>query len=128
MNKKYVVRLIDQERDELAAVIKKLKGTSQKVRRAHILSKADADGPNWTDHRIAEAFGCRTKTVENVRQRLVEHGFREALDGRKRQTPPVEKLLNGEQEAVLRPQQHPARRRLADEDRRRSLQTQVRLP
>jgi hypothetical protein len=84
MNKKYIVRLTDQERDELAAVIKRLKGTSQKVRRAQILSKADADGPNWTDHRIAEAFGCRTKTVENVRQRLVERGFREALDGRKK--------------------------------------------
>ena len=51
MNKKYIVRLTDQERDELAAVIKKFKGTSQKVRRAQILSKADADGPNWTDHR-----------------------------------------------------------------------------
>ena len=84
MNKKYIVRLIDQERDELAAVIKRLKGTSQKVRRAQILSKADADGPNWTDHRIAGAFGCRTKTVEDVRQRLVERGFREALDGHRR--------------------------------------------
>ena len=101
MNKKYIVRLTDQERDELAAVIKKLKGTSQKVRRAQILSKADADGPNWTDHRIAEAFGCRTKTVENVRQRLVERGFREAFDGRRRESPPVEKLLSGEQEARI---------------------------
>jgi len=101
MNKKYIVRLTDHERAELAAVIKKFKGTSQKVRRAQILSKADADGPNWADHRIAEAFGCRAQTVENVRQRLVECGFREALDGRKRETPPVEKLLSGEQEARI---------------------------
>ena len=81
MNKKYIVRLTDQERHELTAVIKKFKGTSQKVRRAQILSKADADGPNWTDRRIAEAFGCRTRTIEKLRQRLVECGFREALDG-----------------------------------------------
>ena len=101
MSKKYIVRLTDQERDELAVVIKKLKGTSQKVRRAQILSKADADGPNWTDSRIAEAFECRTQTVENVRQRLVERGFREALEGRKRESPPVEKLLSGEQEARM---------------------------
>jgi transposase len=93
--------LTDQERDELAVVIKKLKGTSQKVRRAQILSKADVNGPNWTDRRIAEAFGCRTKTVENIRQRLVERGFREALDGAKRETPPVGKLLSGEQEAWI---------------------------
>lgn len=101
MNKKYIVRLTDQERDELATVIKKLKGTSQKVRRAQILSKADADGPNWTDHRIAEAFGCRRQTIENLRQRLVERGFRVAFDGLKRPLPPVEKLLSGEQEARI---------------------------
>jgi hypothetical protein len=101
MNKKYVVRLTDQERDELAAVIKKFKGTSQKVRRAQILSKADADGPNWTDERIAEAYGCRTRTIEKLRQRLVERGFQEALDGAKREAPPVEKLLSGEQEARI---------------------------
>ena len=83
MNKKYIVRLTAQERDELTVVIKKLKGTSERVRRAHILLKADADGPNWTDRRIAEAFGCRTQTVENIRQRLVERGFREALDRRR---------------------------------------------
>ncbi|MFI5457671.1 MAG: helix-turn-helix domain-containing protein [Isosphaerales bacterium] len=101
MNKKYIVRLTDQERDELVIVLKRLKGTSEKVRRAQILLTADADGWNWTDHRIAEAFGCRTKTVENVRQRLVEHGFREALDRSRRDTPPVEKLLSGEQEARI---------------------------
>jgi hypothetical protein len=101
MNKKYIVRLTDHERDELAAVIKKFKATSQKVRRAQILSKADADGPNWTDERIAEAFGCRTRTIEKLRQRLVERGFREAFDGVKRETPPVEKLLSGEQEAQI---------------------------
>ncbi len=101
MNKKYIVRLTDEERNELLTVIKKLKKTSQKVRRAQIPLKADADGPNWTDHRIAEAFGCRTKTVENIRQRLVVQGFRAALDRSERPTPPVEKLLSGEQEARI---------------------------
>lgn len=101
MQKKYVVRLTDQERSELAAVVKKLKGTSQKVRRAQILLKADAEGPNWTDRRIAEAFNCRTQTVENVRQRLVERGFEETLNGVKRAQPPTAKLLNGEQEARI---------------------------
>ena len=101
MQKKFVVRLTDQERGELLMVVKKLKGTSQKVRRAQILLKADADGPGWTDQRIAEAFGCRTKTVENVRQRLVEEGFEETLNGAKRAQPAVEKLLDGEQEAQI---------------------------
>jgi len=91
MQKKYIVRLSDEERDTLTEVVKKLKGTSQKVRRAQILLKADANGPNWPDAQIAEAFSCRTRTVEKIRQRLVERGFAEALDGKKRTTPPTEK-------------------------------------
>lgn len=101
MQKKYIVRLTDQERGELVAVVKKLKGTSQKVRRAQILLKADADGPNWTDHQIAESFGCRTQTVENIRQRLVERGFEETLNGARRASSPTEKLLDGKQEAQV---------------------------
>jgi hypothetical protein len=99
MQKKYVVRLTEEERGELQEVIRKLKGTSQKVRRAQVLLKADADGPCWTDQRIAEAFSCRIQTVEKIRQRLVERGFRETLDGAPRQKPPTEKLLRGDQEA-----------------------------
>ena len=101
MEKIYVVRLTDQERDELQMVIKKLKGTGQKVRRAQILLKADADGPSWTDERIAEAFSCRTRTVEMIRQRLVERGFEETLHRAERPQPPVEKLLSGDQEARI---------------------------
>ena len=101
MQKKYIVRLTDQERDVLMAVVKKLKGSSQKVRRAQILLKADANGPNWTDRQIAEAFSCRTKTVENVRQRLVERGFEETLNGAQRISPRTGKLLDGKQEAQV---------------------------
>src|SRR5437773_3508413 len=101
MQKRYIVRLTDQERDELQSVIKKLKGTAQKVRRAQILLKADAEGPNWTDERIAEAFSCRTRTVEMIRQRLLERGFEETLHRVERAQPPVEKLLTGEQEARI---------------------------
>jgi len=101
MEKRYIVRLTDEERDELENVVKKLKGTGQKVRRAQILLKADADGPNWTDRQIAEAFSCRTRTVEKIRQRLVERGFEETLHRAERAQPPVEKLLTGEQEARI---------------------------
>ena len=101
MHKKYVVRLTDEERGELQLVIKKWKGSGQKVRRAHILLKADADGPNWTDQQIAEAFSCRTRTVEGIRQRLVERGFQETLDRAQRPSPPTAKRLDGQQEARL---------------------------
>ena len=101
MQKKYIVRLTEAERATCQEVIKKLKGTSEKVRRAQILLKADADGPAWTDAEIAEAFSCRTKTVENIRQRFVELGFEQTLERKKPQTPPANKLLDGRQEAQI---------------------------
>lgn len=101
MVKKYIVRLTDEERETLRSVVKKLSGSSQKVRRAQILLKADADGPGWTDLRIAEAFDCRRQTVENLRKRLVTEGFKVALDGKQRTTPPRQKVLDGEQEAKV---------------------------
>jgi len=101
VQKKYIVRLTELEKKTLTDVIKKLSGSGQKVKRAQILLKADANGPNWTDQKIAEAFDCRTKTVENIRQRLVGNGFDEVLNGKKRETPPRKKVLNGEQEAKI---------------------------
>lgn len=101
MAKKWIVRLTEAERIELTGVVRKLAGTSQKVKRAMILLKADADGPGWTDERIAEAFSCRTRTIEKLRQRLVERGLIEALQGKLRALPPVAKKLDGEQETQV---------------------------
>ena len=101
MEKKYIVHLTDEERGVLKAVVKKLKGSSEKVRRAQVLLAADADGLDWTDRKIAEAYACRTKTVENIRQRLVTEGFDIALNGKKRESPPRRKALDGEQEAQV---------------------------
>jgi transposase len=101
MAKKYIVRLSDEERSQLQNIIKKLKGTSQKVQRANILLKADTDGPNWSDAKIAEAFSCRTRTIENVRRRLVTEGLDAVLSRKKRETPPRPKKLDGKQEAEI---------------------------
>jgi len=101
MNKKYIVRLADEERGVCQEVVKKLKGTSQKVRRAQILLKVDADGPAWTDAEIAEAFQCRVQTIENLRKRVVNESFELALEGKKRQDPPTPPKLDGVGEAKL---------------------------
>jgi hypothetical protein len=101
MNKKFIVRLTDHERIVCQEIIKKLKGSSQKLRRAQILLKADADGPAWSDARIAEAFDCRVQTIENVRKRLVIEGFESSLERNKRADPPTPCKLDGEAEAKL---------------------------
>ena len=101
MHKKYIVRLSDEERGVCQDVIKRLKGTSEKVKRAQMLLKADADGPAWIDARIAEAFDCRVQTVESLRKRLVMQGFEQALERKRRETPPTPRKLDGVAEAKL---------------------------
>jgi hypothetical protein len=101
MNKKFVVRLSDEERGVCQEIIKHLKGSSQKFRRVQILLKTDADGPAWSDVRIADAFNCRVQTIENLRKRLVTEGFALALEGKQRQEPPTPCKLDGEAEAKL---------------------------
>ena len=101
MIKKYIVRLSDEERAACQSVIKALKGSSQKVRRAQMLLKADADGPAWADAKIAEAFNARVQTVENLRKRLVTDGFEVALGGKQRAKPPTPPKLDGKGEAKL---------------------------
>jgi len=45
---------------------------------------------------------CRVQqTVEGIRQRFVEAGFEETLEGKKRPQPATEKLLSGKQEAQV---------------------------
>lgn len=101
MQKKYIVRLSESEHQHLEEIVKTLSGSSQKVRRAQILLKADIERANWSDQSIAEAYNCRRQTVENLRRRLVEDGFEVALNGKRRSQPPTEKLLDGEQEAQV---------------------------
>jgi hypothetical protein len=101
MKKKYIVRLSKKERQVLGDVVKSLKGSSQKARRPRILLKSDINGPGWTDAKIAEAFSCQIQTVENLRKRLVIDGFEIALQGKKRETPPVAKKLDAKKEAKL---------------------------
>lgn len=100
MPKKYVVRLTDAERDILDGLLKRPRIAIQKARRARILLKADADGPNWTDARIADAFDCRTRSVEGLRERLVTDGFETTLHG-KPKSRVRGKVLDGEQEAKI---------------------------
>ena len=101
MTKRYVVRLTDREREELRRLVSKGRGAAYKIRHANILLLADADGPGWTDARIAEAVGVHSFTVRNVRQRLVQRGLEGALARKEQQRPSRQRLLDGKKEAEL---------------------------
>ena len=102
MKKKYIVRLTETERRELENIVYKGKVAAQKRLHAQILLKADVSehGEKWRDKQISEAFGVSTRTVERVRERLVEKGLEAALN----RVPPSRvksKTLDGENEAHL---------------------------
>ena len=99
--KRYIVRLTGEERKQLEDIVNKGKNAAYKVKHAHILLDADVEGKNLTDEEIAKAVHCHRNTVFNVRQRLVEQGLEAALERKKRETPPVTKMLDGEKEARL---------------------------
>jgi len=98
---KYIVRLTDVERQTPETIVKKLKGTSQKVKRAIVLLKADADGPNWTNEKIRELTGVSIQTIVNIRKQLVLEGFEITLNRKQRRLPPVPQKLDGLQEAQV---------------------------
>jgi len=100
MNKRYMVRLTEAERQQLQHLVSTGKAAAYKIKHANILLKVDADGPAWTDERVAEAFLCHPKTVSNVRRRFVEHGLEAAL-GRKKPSRPPRLLVDGAVEAQL---------------------------
>jgi hypothetical protein len=101
MNKKYIVRLTDEERAQLTELTRKGKAAASKIRHAHILLQADVYGPAWTDTQIAESFSVSVNTVLGVRQRLVEQGLEAALNRKQQQRPSRTPCLDGEGEARL---------------------------
>jgi transposase len=103
MNKKYVVTLEVEERQQLRELIRAGRAAAYKRRHAEVLLKADTgpQGPAWTDQRIAEAFEVSLRTVEHVRQRFVEEGLESAVSRRKQRVPSRERKLDGRGEARL---------------------------
>jgi len=101
MSKKYVLKLTPEERAELEQVVKRGKAAAWKVQRAQALLKCDqgAQGPGWTDERIAEAFGATTRSLESWRKQAVQDGPLSLLERKPR--PPAVPILDGEREAQL---------------------------
>ena len=101
MHKRYVVRLTDEERASLQALVRGGRAHARKLLYGRILLKADADGPDpWTDEQIADAFEVSTATVARERRRFYEEGLEVALMPRKPGRP-RRRVLDGRAEAHL---------------------------
>src|SRR5262245_13317795 len=96
MAKRYVVKLTDEERQQLLATLKRGKVAARTVRRAHILLQADA---GERDEDIAASIHVGVATVERTRKRFVTEGIEAALTERRR--PGGQPKLGGREEAFL---------------------------
>ena len=102
-NKKFIVRLGDDERGRLNDLISKGKAAAKTILKARILLKADQSdaGEGWSDERICEALDTNVSMVAGVRAKLVEEGLVAVLTRKKRETPPVQPIFDGEKQAQL---------------------------
>jgi len=100
LREKFVVRLTDQQRDELRQLAATGKRSAATITRARILLKADAERDGWDDDRIAEALSTSLATVARVRKKFVQQGPEAAVQ-RQRPTGRQYRKLDGAQEAQL---------------------------
>jgi transposase len=98
---KVVIRLTDEQRQALQALVRTGTQKAHLRTRAQILLKADADGPDaWPDERVAEALGVCRMTVARVRRQFAAEGLDATLH-KKRAAGRQYRKLDGKQEAQL---------------------------
>ena len=102
-NKKYVVELGAEERVRLNKLISKGKASAKTILKARILLKADKSeaGEGWADEQICQALDTNVTMVARVREKLVTEGLDAVLTRKKRETPPIQPIFDGEKQAQL---------------------------
>lgn len=98
-----IVKLKREERRRLEGITRRGQVSAQVQTRARILLHADTGkaGSKWPDGKIAEAVGCCPALCGRVRKQYVRDGLDAALSRKKRETPPVPPIFDGEKEAKL---------------------------
>jgi len=104
--KRYLVRLTEDERARLTAIVhaqKRIARRNRKRIRAQVLLKVDAGdhGPASTDARAAEVFDVHVNIVGTIRKQLVLHGFDRALDRQQPVAPSRTPVFGPQQEQEL---------------------------
>jgi transposase len=101
MNKKYLVRLNEEERQRLETLVSQGRAAARKISRAWILLKADVGAePAWSDEQIHKTFEVSLATIYRVRMTFVEDGL-DAVLTRRPKSRHRSRKLDGDQEAHL---------------------------
>lgn len=99
----YCIKLKAKERLRLETQIGRGKSSAMVQLKARILLHADTStrGSRWNDTQISKALGTYPVMCARVRRTFVEEGLDAVLTRKKRETPPVEPIFDGEKEARL---------------------------
>ena len=101
--KKNIVKLTQEQRQQLEELVRSGTASARKIRHAHILLKVDSSpqGPNWSDKQIQQTFGVGAASIWRVRRRFLSQGLEDALNRRPQPDRPQKRKLTGEVEAHL---------------------------
>ena len=102
MNRKYEVKLREDERQQLHKLTSAGTAPARKLTRAHILLKSDSSegAPNWLYQDIRKAFDVSAVTIARVRRDFTRGGVEGALE-RQESSRVYTRRLDGEAEARL---------------------------
>ena len=103
MRKVYIVRLHEEERAQVQALIRKGKTAAYRLMHARVLLQADQGKSRKRvgDRAVANAVDVAPVTVARIRQRFVEEGLEVALRRKPQERPSRQRALDGHAEAKL---------------------------
>ena len=103
-NKRYVVELSREERDQLEHLLKQERVAAKKRMRAQVLLKVDEGehGPGWSHAQAADAFDVHVNTVTSVAKKLVKEGLEATISRKKHCRPGRSTVITGEVEEIGR--------------------------
>jgi transposase len=99
MNRKYLVVLNEEQKQNLEKIISSGIYPARQIKHAQILLKSDQK-VNWSYDQISQAFDVTAVTIAKVRKAFVENGLEAALH-RKKPDREYDHALDGEAEAHL---------------------------
>lgn len=100
--KKYAIKLLKDEVDELTAIINKGSHSSHTFRTAYVLLNCDEGGysDKVTNDQISKVLKIGMRTIDRIKKRFIEEGLEGALQ-RKPSSRIYEKKIDGDVEAKL---------------------------
>ncbi len=103
MAPRYRVTLMKEERKMLEQISTTGVRAAKTILHARALLLLDAGdyGPKWKVSDVADAIGITSRSLEHIKERFVENGLEDAVQRKKRETPPRTVIFDGKFEAKL---------------------------